>query len=582
MSISFSSLHTLGSCCKYIISLLMVSCVAVQQPEGGPKDETPLKIVRSFPKDSALNFKRNKISVTFNKDIKVDNIYAKLVITPQLEKSKKKQPYTYSVSGKTLALKFNAPLKIDTTYSIHFSEAIKDLHEGLKAVGCLLTFSTGSFIDPMVAAGKVKELLSDKPVGGVSICLYNTERDPKEWEENDTPDYYTTSDKEGNFKIQRIRLGNYYMRATTGKGSKFKIDYEKDQYGFFKTPLNLSDSREDIVIPLITNDVRDLKLLNTVPEKGLCKVVFNKPITTYNLVALQTITAANKLELCSHILSTAPNTLVIYNTLGLLEGERYEAKVAVEDHLHQLLEAPLSIQFKFKEGKIEPEKLTYTLEKRVIDSISSSFEQAILFSKPIKQFNEKLIYFEGKDKEAQKKFLSEKEWEWNVDQTKLTLKKTFSTEELTQIAQEKEKEKEKEQDTTKSVKRFITLSIGEGAFITADKLYNQAGSQAYLLRNEEETGSIAGTITTHFPHFIIELLNDKHKIVDSIRDTTNYHFAMVPPGDYRIRVLVVNEGETAWSPGNIRKNIEPNRVVFYPDKITIMEKMDVQGMDFTC
>ncbi|WP_342265749.1 Ig-like domain-containing protein [Cardinium endosymbiont of Philonthus spinipes] len=557
---------------SYLLLISIFSCVAVQEPEGGPPDETPPKLVRSVPENSALNFKGKTIRLTFNKDIAFSN--NNLVIMPKLDQPKGKQPYSYTVNGKTLQLKLHVPLKEETTYAIHFNNAVKDTHEGTKATGAALTFSTGSFIDPITIKGTTKALLTNKPVGNVSVYLYSATRDPKEWQEKGTPDYYTTADQDGNFTIGCIRLGKYYIRATTGQNNTYKIDYEKDKYGFFKNPIDLSDSREDVVLPLVAADVRDLKLLRGTPQKGFFEIIFNKAITNYQLIPLQTVGIKGKPQLYSCALEQSPNVVTIYNTFGLLEGDTFKIQLKAQDALHRPLEENISISF--KEGKAETAKtsLSYRLASRPLPSIVADFSESISFNKPIKTFNEALIYFECKNQ--QKIALKEDEWSWNGDRTKLTIRKHFMPEEISQFLL---KEQERD-DKSKIIDQMVTLQIEPGACTAFDQSTHKKISQTYLLRKKEATGTISGSITTTTPYFIIELLNQKDVCVDAIRNKKSYQFKMVPPGSYRMRILVLNEGEEEWSPGDILKNIEPNPVIFYEKEINMVENWDVTGIDF--
>lgn len=575
MSVTFS-FHFFNSIWRYlfILPLVFASCVTVQTPEGGPPDETPPKLVCSFPENGALNFKGNKIRLTFNKSIKVEGIYTNLLIMPKLDVLKNKQPYSYTVHGKTLEIKLNSPLKEHTTYSMHFNNAVKDTHEGTKPTDAVLTFSTGSFIDAITAKGETKTLLTNRPVGDVSVYLYSSERDPKEWQEKGgIPDYYTTADKDGNFIIDHIRLGTYYIRATTGKSNKYEIDYEKDQYGFFKDPINLNDSRTDILMPLITADVRDFTLLQSSPKKGFFEVVFNKPIIKYQLIPLEGIGAKGKPQIYSLLSEKSPRTIFMYNTFGLLEGDQLEVKLIAEDVFHTAVEKHLSI--KFKEGKQDAEKikLSHSLLPRPFPSILPSFTEVITFNKPIKETNQDLLYFALANEK--KIALKEEALIWNSDRTKLTIKKVFQQEEIATCITEEQGKK----DYNKA-KKTVALHIEAGAFTAFDREKNKKNTIVYPFRNEEETGTISGNIDTTIEHFIIELLNNKDEIVDTMRNTKKYCFAMVPPDTYRIRILVLNEGEDAWSPGNIRKNIEPNPVIFYEKEVAVVEKWDVTGIDF--
>ncbi|WP_339044089.1 Ig-like domain-containing protein [Cardinium endosymbiont of Tipula unca] len=557
-----------------MLPFLFASCVTEQAPEGGPPDETPPKLVCSFPENGALNFKGNKIRLTFNKEIKVEGIYTNLLIMPKLDALKDKQPYSYTVNGKTLEIKFAIPLKEHTTYSMHFNNAVKDTHEGTKPTGAVLTFSTDSFIDAITAKGETKELLTNRPVGNVSVYLYSSERDPKEWQEKGgIPDYYTTTDKEGNFTMDHIRLGTYYIRATTGKSNKYEIDYEKDQYGFFKDPIHLNDFQSAILIPLISADVRDFTLLRSAPQKGIYEVVFNKPIIKYQLIPLEAIGAKGKPQIHSLLSDKSPRTIFIYNTFGLLEGEQLEVKLIAEDAYHTVLEKHLPIRFKEGKEDIEKTRLSHSVLTRPFPSILPSFTEVITFNKPIQETNQDLIYFELAN---EKKIpLKEEALAWNSDKTKLTIKKVFKQEEIAALS--RAAQGEKDYDKTK---KTVVLHMETGACIAFDKEKNKKIDIVYPFRNEEETGTISGNIDTAVEHFIIELLNDKDVIVDTVRNTKNYCFTMVPPGTYGIRILVLNEGEEVWSPGNIRKNIEPNPVIFYEKELAVVEKWDVTGIDF--
>jgi len=553
----------------YLWLIPIVSCVAIQTPEGGPPDETPPELVRSFPKSGSLNFKGKKIRLTFDKDIAVES--SNFQIMPKLDQPKNKKAYSYTINGKTLQFTLHVPLKEDTTYAIHFNKAVKDRHEGTKATGDPIIFSTGAFIDPITITGKTKELLTNKPVGGVSVYLYDAARDPKEWQEKAIPDYYTTADKDGNFTIKCIRLGKYYIRATTGQNNTYKIDYEKDKYGFFKEPIDLNEDREAVVIPLITSDVRPLKLLRGRPQKGLFEIVFNKAVTHYELTPLETIGAKGKPKLYSLVSEKEPNIINIYNTFGLLEADSFKVRVKAKDALHKSLEE--SIVVRFKEGKAEVTKfdLSHRLSNRVHPSICADFTESILFNKPIKIFKEAGIYFEVKNQE--KISLQPSEWVWNDHQTKLTIRKHFTPEEVRQFSENKKE--------SKLIDQMVTLQMDPGTCTAFDQSTNKKIIQTYTLRKKEETGTISGKVETTTPYFIIELLDEKDQCVDAIRNTKKYQFTMVPPGTYKMRLLVLNEAEAEWSPGDILQNIEPNPVIFYEKEINLTEKWEVADIDFT-
>lgn len=550
-----------------LILLFFCSCVAIQNPEGGPPDKTPPKLKRTFPKNETVSFQGKKIAFTFNKDIDVQNIYKNLLITPNLEPKKDKPIYQYSIKGKTLELKFNSPLKENTTYTINCNYAIQDRHERLSPTDAILTFSTGLFIDQIAIQGIVKDLLTNQPVKDVNIYLYKTANDSKTFQEDAIPDYYAKSNDNGNFIINHISSGKYYIRATTGEGLKSSINYEKDQYGFLPDAIDLSDSKKDIIIPLVKSDVRDLKLLRKVPYKGFFELIFNKEIETYTIQALQTINHSKK-ALYSH--KIAPNTIRIYNTIGLRAGENLKIQLIAKDNLNNTYKKNLFIYFKDGKLDLQKEKLIHTFTPRPIDSILPTFSESITFNKPIQTINQELIYFEGANKT--KISINQEELVWDANKTQLTITKNFSKKECLLFKIQKQDNHQKQ---------FITLIIDQNACIAFDKEANNQIARDYTLRNTEETGTLSGNIKTSTSNFIIELLNSNYEVVDSIQNKKDYKFSMVVPGTYYIRVLVLNKEEKKWTPGNIRKNIAPNPVIFYKEAIEVIAKWDITGIDFT-
>ena len=165
----------------------MPSCVAVQPPEGGPPDETPPKLVSSFPAEGTVNFKEKTIKFTFDKDIDAKDLHRNLLIMPQLDKPANQDLYSYRIHSNTLHLTLQMPLKADTTYTIHLKDVIIDKHEGTQALPIALTFSTGPSIDWITSQGIAKHLLTNTPLENVNVYLYNAERDPEEWQKKGIP-----------------------------------------------------------------------------------------------------------------------------------------------------------------------------------------------------------------------------------------------------------------------------------------------------------------------------------------------------------------------------------------------------------
>jgi len=87
-------------------------------------------------------------------------------------------------------------------------------------------------------------------------------------------------------------------------------------------------------------------------------------------------------------------------------------------------------------------------------------------------------------------------------------------------------------------------------------------------------------VTTTAPGFIVQLLDMEHNVIDSLRNEQRYQFNEVAPGNYRLRLLVLQDKEGEWRFGNIHERKEPDPVVFYPADVAVIANWEIGGIDF--
>ena len=132
-----------------VVGVVLYSCASIGRPEGGAIDETPPRFVGSTPAPGALNNNRKKVTIEFDEFIKLEKPGEKIVISPP----QVQQP-EIKANGKKVVITLKDTLKLNTTYSIDFSDAIQDNNEGNPLPDFGFTFSTGSVIDSMVVSGR--------------------------------------------------------------------------------------------------------------------------------------------------------------------------------------------------------------------------------------------------------------------------------------------------------------------------------------------------------------------------------------------------------------------------------------------
>ena len=150
------------------VSVLLVACASIGSPEGGPRDYTPPQVVKSSPEPGALNFKGNKVEITFDEIVNLKDQQKKVIISP----APRTQPLIRTV-GKKVTVEFREPLEENTTYVIDFSNAIEDNNESNQLDGYAFAFSTGDVIDTLAVSGIVLRANDLEPMQHVIVGLHS-------------------------------------------------------------------------------------------------------------------------------------------------------------------------------------------------------------------------------------------------------------------------------------------------------------------------------------------------------------------------------------------------------------------------
>ena len=185
-----------------LTAFLSQQCANAVAPTGGPKDIAAPVVVEAVPENHSTAFNGKKIEITFDEYITLDNANQNVMISPPM----KGKP-DIKLKNKTVVVKFKEPLAANTTYTINFGSAIKDLHEGNPFNDYVYSFSTGDHIDTLAIAGIVLNANDKKPVEGAYVGLYAADRDNLDSLPMTTaPNYITKTDKEGNFRLENDRV----------------------------------------------------------------------------------------------------------------------------------------------------------------------------------------------------------------------------------------------------------------------------------------------------------------------------------------------------------------------------------------
>ena len=212
----------------------MSGCANIIPPAGGPKDTLPPVLINAFPKDSAINFKGNKITLTFNEYIEVQEQSANLVFSPT--------PTNIPVINthlREITIKLKDTLEPNTTYSINFGNAVKDINEGNIYNNFTYVFSTGNAIDENTFTGKVVMAETGKIDSTLIVVLHRNLEDSAV--AKDKPRYIAKLDGDGNFLFKHLPKGTFAAYAIPNDFSRHYEDSTKP-FAFAEKPINTAEN----------------------------------------------------------------------------------------------------------------------------------------------------------------------------------------------------------------------------------------------------------------------------------------------------------------------------------------------------
>ncbi|MBQ6964582.1 MAG: Ig-like domain-containing protein [Bacteroidaceae bacterium] len=229
--------------------VLLVACARMGNPDGGPYDETPPKVVRTSPKFGSANVKHaKKIIIEFDEMVKIDNAMEKVVISPpQIE-----QPEIEAV-GKKVTVTLLDSLKPDMTYTIDFSDAIVDNNEGNPYGDYAFTFSTGEQVDTFQMSGNVLNASDLEPIKGILVGLYKVDSLQSTVDSlfKTVPfERISRTDSRGHFVVKGLSPGQYRAFALKDQNQNYIYDQRAEMVAFTERILETSskpDLRPDTV-----------------------------------------------------------------------------------------------------------------------------------------------------------------------------------------------------------------------------------------------------------------------------------------------------------------------------------------------
>ena len=534
------------------IALIGWSCAQQARPQGGPRDEEPPEVIRTNPEIGSLNFAGDEVTVYFTEPIRKPVYDKEIFISPFITPPQIKLADSY----RKFSINFKEPLRPETTYIITLSE-IKDNSEGNPLEEAyLLAFSTGSKLDSLSLTGEVFLPKLGERAESLTILLYDADSVlQNEFYQasglRKRPTYLTQTDVQGKFEFKYLRAGPYRVVGMAGeaKGSG-QVAVGLDTVIMVQEPI-------DSLTP------EPIKMLAFTPDDGQPPQIQRYKFWEKQVVDLLLSERPLLDGLEAWVTDTLDQDSVPVEAMSMYEGEKGPRMLLGLDLL-----PPLNLHLRGLRDSLGNEADTVLL----LNSLVSVTRESPWLQAP------------ELDVEAE---------EWRVLIPHYPLLPLAGSLTLSDTAR------------YDSLRTYIDLDLGQNGFFLSMKPQIELDPNAsYVLRLEgksvgledslladsvfrvklnwfdlETYGSLSGKVSWQGDYqgrIVLEVLDEQKKVVKTVRDTL-FNFPRIKEGTYSFRVLLDQDGNGAFTPGNVFPPLWPERIYEVRETVAIRGNWDFEG-----
>ena len=531
----------LGVFLLLIVTYLASNCAQVAQPPGGKKDTIAPKLIDSYPKMRARNVKPKQVELFFNEYINAENLAQKVIITPGSGIT-----FDTKIRPTSIALIFNEPLKDSTTYTISFTDAIKDATERNPATNVKLVFSTGKQLDSLSISGQVSDVLSGTTTkAGTLVGLY-APRDTLDALKY-KPIYYSKTDTSGRFLIENIRSGDYDVIAFTDQNNNFVFNAQSETVGFSPKRIKLDQNISDVKIYLFNQNNTTPRISRNESRSDSYVINLSKGIESY------TVAFRNSADSMASMLQSATQikffrTVQTADTVGI--------RLAVRDSLGAVTSLKHTINFRPKSKREKPEEFSFKPTPAPNEAVEPDFNWVLKFTKPVGNVDPKQIQI-SIDSLASGDLTLAKSSTLNAESTEITNR--FET----------------------KARKFVRIKIKKDAFTSVLGDTISVATITYPIVDPENFGLVRGQIITKEPHYILEMIDEQKTVVRRLRDVNTYTFKNLKPGKYRLRLIIDTNNNNKWDTGRYEMRIPAEPIVYLPETLLIKQNFELDDINIS-
>lgn len=518
----------------YGIVSLLAACAVPQNPQGGPKDTTPPKVVTMTPKNLTKNFAAKKITLEFDEYFKLNDETKEFSISPDQEK----QPIL-KIKGKKLEIDLQDTLEKNTTYTLNFGKAVADVNEGNVIKNLSYVFSTGPKIDSLQLSGKVTSALTGEPELDATVFILPLKKDSLLGKKR--PSIYTTTDSSGHYQLNNLREDYYKVYALKEPGGGGDKIYQQisDEIGFRKDTVHIDKNIQNYDLQIFKEKAANFRLTERrFNLDGSMFFAFNQQLKDPKITVIDP-TALNN----DKFVTFSKNNDTARVWLGKLTFD--SVKLAIS-------EAGRSLDtVSFTRGKKDDYKRELNFSDNTSDLKLSPFKVYTLTANfPITAVDEsKITLLEDSTKRTNFEVLKD-----TSDFLKYQLRYPWRT------------------------KRTYTLKLEPGAFTAIFNTKNKQVTKIFTLGSQDDYGSLIlhVEVPDTTKSYLIEFISEQKETIKSYELSKNQtiEFKNYPSGKYYIRVVYDANKNGEWDTGNVAKGLQPEKIWYDPIERSLRANWD--------
>ena len=538
--------HILITASLLLTAFLAQRCANAVAPTGGPKDNMPPVVVEAVPENNSVNFIGKKIEITFDESITLENANQNVLISPPLSEKP-----DIKLHNKTVVVKFKESLAPNTTYTINFGSAIKDLHEGNLFKDFVYSFATGDHIDTLSVKGNVLSAADKKPVENAYVGLYAADLDNVyDLPMSAKPNYITKTDKEGRFSLNGLADKNYLIFALKDVNSNLYFDQPHEEVAFLDSLVHPNDSISHTLYMFTEVDSTQVLLEKKLIEEGLLRFVFRHPAKdavvmtpemlpdTFNLVTMH---------------SAEYDTIWWYFTPNVMDSLWVQVKydTVINDS------SRYSLKFKETGGnrrrKTEPKKLI--VSNNLLNRVGLIPGQDLVL-----KFSEPIISYQMSDSAV-----------FKCDSTVYYGRLAFEPAD--------EYGMKYRLTTPFSADSSYSFEIPDSVFWGIRGRTNDVIRADFHVLKDDEYGNIYITVAPPkgMKQVVVQLTDESGKVLkeEAITKKQEVMFDYLMPAKYKLRAILDADGNGKWSTGNYHHHALPETILDYKDPLELKAGWDI-------